>query len=79
RQIRLRDLGGIVVIDFIDMMERGHREEVFAALERELTKDHAKHKVLAISEFGLVELTRERSRTNLERQLTTACPYCQGV
>ncbi len=79
RQIRLRDLGGIVVIDFIDMMERGHREEVFAALERELAKDHAKHKVLAISEFGLVELTRERSRTNLERQLTTACPYCEGV
>src|SRR5690606_28794738 len=74
RQIRLRDLGGIVVIDFIDMVESRHREEVFAALERELLKDHARHKVLALSEFGLVELTRERARNNLERQLTTVCP-----
>src|SRR5690606_17566486 len=65
-------------IDFIDMVESRHREEVFAALERELLKDHARHKVLALSEFGLVELTRERARNNLERQLTTVCPYCDG-
>ncbi len=78
RQVRLRDLGGILVIDFIDMTERAHREEVFAALERELTKDRARYKVLAISEFGLVELTRERTRANLERQLTSSCPYCEG-
>jgi ribonuclease G len=78
RQIRLRDLGGILVVDFIDMAERAHREEVFAALERELAKDRAKYKVLAISEFGLVEITRERSRANLERLLTTTCPYCEG-
>ncbi|MDI9630132.1 MAG: Rne/Rng family ribonuclease [Acidobacteriota bacterium] len=78
RQIRLRDLGGIIVLDLIDMVEKEHREEVFAALERELRKDRAKYKVLSISEFGLVEITRKRSRTNLERLLTQACPYCAG-
>jgi ribonuclease G len=78
RQIRLRDLGGIIVLDLIDMIERGHREEVFAALERELRKDRAKYKVLSISEFGLVEITRKRSRSNLERLLTQTCPYCEG-
>jgi len=78
RQIRLRDLGGIIVIDLIDMVDPAHREEVFAALERELKKDRARNKVLSISDFGLVELTRKRSRTNLERLLTQRCPYCQG-
>jgi ribonuclease G len=78
RQIRLRDLGGILVVDLIDMVESDHREQVFAALERELRKDRAKHKVLSISEFGLVQITRKRSRTNLERQLTESCPYCEG-
>jgi ribonuclease G len=78
RQIRLRDLGGIIVVDFIDMTEAEHRAQLFAALERELAKDRAKYKVLAISEFGLVEITRERSRANLERQLTSSCPYCEG-
>lgn len=78
RQIRLRDLGGIIVIDLIDMINPEHREEVFAALERELKKDRARNKVLSISDFGLVELTRKRSRTNLERLLTQRCPYCHG-
>jgi len=78
RQIRLRDLGGIIVLDLIDMTDREHREEVFAALERELRKDRAKYKVLSISEFGLVEITRKRSRSNLERLLTQTCPYCEG-
>jgi len=78
RQIRLRDLGGIIVIDLIDMVEQTHREEVFASLERELKKDRAKTKVLNISEFGLVEITRKRSRANLERLLTQPCPYCGG-
>jgi ribonuclease G len=78
RQIRLRDLGGIIVIDLIDMIEAAHREEVFAALEREIRKDRAKTKVLNISEFGLVEITRKRSRANLERLLTQPCPYCSG-
>jgi ribonuclease G len=78
RQIRLRDLGGIIVIDLIDMVEQPHREEVFASLESELRKDRAKTKVLNISEFGLVEITRKRSRANLERLLTQPCPYCGG-
>jgi ribonuclease G len=78
RQIRLRDLGGIIVLDLIDMTEEEHRDEVFAALEEELRKDRSRTKVLSISEFGLVEITRKRSRTNLERLLTQPCPYCQG-
>lgn len=78
RQIRLRDLGGIIVLDLIDMTDPVHREEVFQALERELRKDRGKHKVLSISEFGLVQITRKRSRSNLERLLTQTCPYCEG-
>jgi len=78
RQIRLRDLGGIIVIDLIDMVEMDHRAEVFASLEHELKKDRAKTKMLNISEFGLVEITRKRSRANLERLLTQPCPYCSG-
>src|SRR5436309_4312216 len=78
RQIRLRDLGGIIVIDLIDMIEAVHREEVFASLESEIKKDRAKTKLLNISEFGLVEITRKRSRSNLERLLTQPCPYCSG-
>ncbi|HXU46888.1 MAG TPA: ribonuclease E/G, partial [Thermoanaerobaculia bacterium] len=78
RQIRLRDLGGIIVIDLIDMVEQIHREQVFERLESEIYKDRAKTKVLNISEFGLVEVTRKRSRSNLERLLTQTCPYCTG-
>jgi ribonuclease G len=78
RQIRLRDLGGIIVIDLIDMIEAEHRAQVFSSLEREIKKDRAKIKVLNISEFGLVEVTRKRSRSNLERLLTQPCPYCSS-
>ena len=78
RQIRLRDLGGIIVLDLIDMTDPAHREQVFQALELELRKDRGKHKVLSISEFGLVQITRKRSRANLERLLTQTCPYCEG-
>lgn len=79
RQIRLRNLGGIIVLDLIDMEEPDHREQVFAVLEEELAKDRARNKVLSISEFGLVELTRKRTRPSLERLLTQPCPYCRGV
>ena len=78
RQIRLRDLGGIIVVDLIDMVEAENRERVFAALEGEMRKDRSRVKLLSISEFGLVEITRKRSRTNLERQLTRNCPHCEG-
>lgn len=79
RQVRLRNLGGIIVVDLIDMVELEHREEVFAALNEELSKDRARNKVLSISEFGLVEITRKRTRPSLERQLTQPCPYCRGL
>ncbi len=78
RQIRLRDLSGIIVIDFIDMTEPQHRVEVFEALQAELRKDRAKNQVLSLSDFGLVEITRKRSRDNLLRLLTESCPECGG-
>jgi len=79
RQIRLRDLGGLLVIDFIDMEEEGHRKELFDALENELRRDRSKNRMLPVSEFGLVEITRKRQRQSLERALTMPCPYCSGV
>jgi ribonuclease G len=78
RQIRLRDLGGIIVLDFIDMEEATNRAMLFQALEEEIKKDRSKTKILQISEFGLIEMTRKRVRQSLERSLTQACPYCGG-
>jgi ribonuclease G len=78
RQVRLRDLGGIIVVDFIDLAEEENRDELFAALEAEIRKDRSKTKILQISEFGLIEMTRKRVRQSLERSLTQACPYCGG-
>ncbi len=78
RQIRLRDLGGIIVLDFIDMEEPVNRAALFEALENEIKKDRSKTKILQISEFGLIEMTRKRVRQSLERSLTQACPYCAG-
>ena len=79
RQIRLRDLGGLLVVDFIDMEDPEHRRTVFEAFEAELARDRARTRVLQISEFGLVEITRQRSRGNLERVLTRSCPCCSGA
>jgi ribonuclease G len=78
RQIRLRDLGGIVVVDFIDMEERKSRQKVMSALEQELKKDRAPSKVISVNEFGLVILTRKRVKQSLERILCQPCPYCTG-
>ncbi|HET7704830.1 MAG TPA: Rne/Rng family ribonuclease [Thermoanaerobaculia bacterium] len=78
RQIRLRDLGGIIVLDFIDMEEASNRDKLFETLEEEIKKDRSKTKILQISEFGLIEMTRKRVRQSLERSLTQACPYCSG-
>ena len=78
RQIRLRDLGGIIVVDFIDMEERKSRQKVMAALEQELKKDRSPSKMLSVNEFGLVILTRKRVRQSLERTLCQPCPYCSG-
>ncbi len=78
RQMRLRDLGGIIVIDFIDMEERRNREKVMAALEDALRADRAPSKVLRFNEFGLVAITRKRTKQALERTLCQSCPYCTG-
>ena len=78
RQIRLRDLGGIIVLDFIDMETADNRTALFTALESEIRKDRSKTKILQISEFGLIEMTRKRVRQSLERSLTQPCPYCSG-
>jgi ribonuclease G len=78
RQVRLRDLGGIIVLDFIDMEDLENRARVFEGLEQEIRKDRSKTKILQISEFGLVEMTRKRVRQSLERSLTQPCPYCAG-
>jgi ribonuclease G len=78
RQIRLRDLGGIIVVDFIDMEERKSRQKVMAALEQELRRDRSPSKVLSVNEFGLVILTRKRVKQSLERTLCQPCPYCVG-
>jgi ribonuclease G len=78
RQIRLRDLGGIIIIDFIDMERAEHRDQVFQALMRALADDKARTNVLEISELGLVEMTRKRVRQGLQSLLTVACPTCKG-
>ncbi|MBL8112235.1 MAG: Rne/Rng family ribonuclease [Acidobacteria bacterium] len=78
RQVRLRDLGGLIVVDFIDMEEEEHRSQLFTALEQELKRDRSKNRMLPVSEFGLVEITRKRQRQSLERTLTMPCPYCGG-
>jgi ribonuclease G len=78
RQIRLRDLGGIIVVDFIDMEERKSRQKVMATLEQELRRDRSPSKLLSVNEFGLVILTRKRVKQSLERILCQPCPYCVG-
>jgi ribonuclease G len=79
RQVRLRDLGGIIVIDFIDMDERKNRNKVMQALEDELKNDRAPSKVLQFNDFGLVAITRKRVKQSLERTLSTTCTVCQGT
>jgi ribonuclease G len=78
RQIRLRDLGGIIVVDFIDMEERRNREKVLSALQLALEQDKAPSKALSFNEFGLVCITRKRTKQALERVLCQPCPYCTG-
>ena len=78
RQVRLRDLGGIIVLDFIDMEEKKNRQKVFQTVEQELRKDRAPSKTLQVSDFGLVIITRKRVKQSLERVLTEPCPYCAG-
>lgn len=78
RQIKLRDLGGIIVIDFIDMKSGEHRKKVYRLLEEQVKQDKAKTNILEISELGLVQMTRQRSRKPVESLAYQLCPYCQG-
>ena len=78
RQIRLRDLGGILIIDFIDMNAQSHRQKVFNTLQNAMHKDKAKTNLIFLSEFGLVEMTRQRVRRSLESVSFQECPTCQG-
>jgi Rne/Rng family ribonuclease len=79
RQIRLRDLGGIIIIDFIDMDERRNRQKVMQALEEALRSDRAPSKVLQFNDFGLVAITRKRVKQSLERTIGSPCPYCEST
>jgi len=79
RQIRLRDLGGIIVVDFIDMDERKNRQKVMQALEEAMKSDRAPSKILQFNDFGLVAITRKRVKQSLERTLGTPCPYCDAT
>jgi ribonuclease G len=78
RQIRLRDLGGIIVVDFIDMDERKNRQKVMQVLEEAMRADRAPYKILQFNDFGLVAITRKRVKQSLERTLCIPCPYCEG-
>ncbi|HEY8011354.1 MAG TPA: ribonuclease G [Rudaea sp.] len=78
RQLRLRNLGGIIIIDFIDMIDAEHKRQVLRFLEKALVKDHAKTTVYEMSHLGLVEMTRKRTVESLERQLCEPCPACEG-
>ena len=77
-QFRLRDLGGIIVLDLIDMEERKNRQKVFQAMEQELRRDRSPSKAIQVVDVGLIIVTRKRVKQTLERQLTEPCPYCSG-
>ncbi len=78
RQLRLRNLGGIIIIDFIDMEEPDHRENVLAVLEQSMGRDHARYQITPVSPLGLVEMTRKRTRESLQHILCEDCPSCEG-
>ena len=79
RQLRLRDMGGIIVVDFIDMTEAKHRKLLFEKLKEEMSKDHAKHSILPPSKFGLVQITRQRVRPAMNVEILEKCPVCNGT
>ena len=78
RQLRLRNIGGIIIIDFIDMEDEDHQRQVLRALEKQLERDHAKTNIIGITELGLVQMTRKRARESLEQILCEPCSHCQG-
>src|SRR5438445_5957950 len=79
RQLRLRDIGGIIVIDFIDMGEEKNRKKVYDEMKKELRNDRAKSSVLPLTEFGLMQITRQRIRQSIVQSLSDTCPVCGGT
>ena len=79
RQLRLRDMGGIIVVDFIDMTESRHRRQLYQKLKEEMSKDRAKHAILPPSKFGLVQITRQRVRPAMNLEIQEKCPVCNGT
>jgi len=79
RQLRLRDIGGIIVIDFIDLEDEKNRKKIFDELRKEFRKDRAKVSILPMSDFGLVQITRQRIRQNIMQAMKEVCPYCLGT
>ncbi|MGF1530551.1 MAG: Rne/Rng family ribonuclease [Puniceicoccaceae bacterium] len=78
RQIRLRNMGGLIIVDFIDMKNRRDRNAVYDRMRREMAKDRAKNHVLPISQLGILQMSRQRHKESISRGIYTACPYCQG-
>jgi len=78
RQLRLRNIGGIIILDFIDMEKEGNRKRIYEALREAIKGDKARTNILKISELGLVEMTRQRTRESLENTLLSLCPHCEG-
>ena len=78
RQLRLRDMGGIIVIDFIDMMEAEHRQKLYDRMRELMSKDRARHNILPLSKFGLMQITRQRVRPALDITTSEDCPVCHG-
>ncbi len=79
RQLRLRDIGGLIVIDFIDLEDDKNRKKIYDELKKEFKKDRAKTAMLPMTEFGIMQITRERVRENIVQSMTEVCPYCQGT
>jgi Rne/Rng family ribonuclease len=79
RQLRLRQIGGIIVIDFIDMRLKRHRDQVYRTLEREMARDRTPSDTLEFTEIGLVQITRQRTGPSLRQRLSTLCPHCGGA
>jgi ribonuclease G len=79
RQLRLRDIGGLIVVDFIDLEDDKNRKKIYDELRKEFKKDRAKIAMLPMTEFGLMQITRERVRENIVQSMNEVCPYCAGT
>ena len=79
RQLRLRDMGGIIVVDFIDMNTQEHRQMLYDRMKEAMSKDSTKHNILPLSKFGLMQITRQRVRPEMNIDVTEKCPTCRGT